>query len=111
MVSENYKNRIKNSIINRFSAMGVDDEETINELIKVAIESLEETLSKIDDILKGDNLEELGFYTHTIKGILLNAGLDEDAESFKEIKHLAENGKTEEEIKKITIERLSIFKG
>jgi HPt (histidine-containing phosphotransfer) domain-containing protein len=108
MISENYKNRIKESIRKKFEEMGVD-EETINELASVSIESLENELSKIEDILKGDDISELGFHTHTIKGVLLNVGLNDDAERFREIKHLVEAGKTEEEIKEITKERISIF--
>jgi len=108
MISENYKNRIKDSVTEKFSAMGVD-EDTINELIAVSVESLNEELDKIENILNGDNLEDLGLHTHTIKGVLLNVGLDEDANSFKEIKHLFEEGKTNEEIKNITKERISIF--
>ena len=108
MISENYKNRIKESIRKKFEEMGVD-EETINELTLVSIESLEYELSKIEDILKGEDISELGFHTHTIKGVLLNVGLNDDAEQFREIKHLVEDGKTEEDIKKITKERISIF--
>ena len=108
MISENYKNRIKESIRKKFEEMGVD-EETINELTLVSIESLENELSKIEDILKGGDISELGFHTHTIKGVLLNVGLNDDAEQFREIKHLVEDGKTEEDIKKITKERISIF--
>ncbi len=109
MVSENYKNKIKESIKTKFSEMGVDDD-TINELVNVSIESLEAELQAIEEILNSDNIDELGFHTHTIKGILLNVGLNEDAENFKEIKHLI-GEKTNEEIKEITKERISIFKG
>ena len=109
MVSENYKNKMKESIKEKFSAMGIDDEETINELIEVSVMSVEDELSKIEEILESGNLDQLGFHTHTIKGVLLNVGLNEDAEGFKEIKHLFDEGKTEEEIKEITKQRLSIF--
>ena len=44
----------------------------------------------------------------SIKGVLLNVGLNEDASSFKEIKHLFEEGKSNDEIKEITKERISI---
>ena len=108
MINENYKNKIKESIENKFSAMGVD-EESINELIEVSILSLEEELSKIEALLQSDDISELGLFTHTIKGILLNVGLDDDAAKFKEIKHLFEEGKSDEEIKEITRERISIF--
>jgi len=109
MVSESYKNKIKESIKTKFSEMGVDDD-TINELVSVSIESLEAELQAIKKILNSDNIDELGFHTHTIKGILLNVGLNDDANNFKEIKHLI-NEKTNEEIKEITKERISIFKG
>ena len=109
MLSENYKNKIRQSVEKKFGEMGVD-EETINELINVSIESLEEELSKIEEILKTEDLSNLGFHTHTIKGILLNVGLEDDANSFKEIKHLFEAGKSNDEIKNITIQRISIFK-
>jgi len=108
MVSENYKNKIMESVKAKFGEMGVDDD-TIKELVKVSIESLNEELEKIDKLLKSDNLNDLGFHTHTIKGILLNVGLDEDANSFKEIKHLFEEGKSNEEIIEITKQRISIF--
>ena len=109
MVSENYKNKIKKSIKTKFSEMGVDDD-TINELVNVSIESLEAELQAIEEILNSDNIDELGFHTHTIKGILLNVGLNEDANNFKEIKHLI-GEKTNDEIKEITQKRISIFKG
>ena len=109
MVSENYKNKIKKSIKTKFSEMGVDDD-TINELVNVSIESLEAELQAIEEILNSDNIDELGFHTHTIKGILLNVGLNEDANNFKEIKHLI-GKKTNDEIKEITQKRISVFKG
>ena len=108
MISQNYKNKIIESVKQRFGELGVDDD-TINELIDVSIESLNDELSKIDTILNSDDLSELGLHTHTIKGILLNVGLNEDANNFKEIKHLFEEGKSDEEIKEITKERVSIF--
>ena len=108
MITENYKNKIKESVTKKFSEMGVD-EETINELVNVSIESLEAELSEIENILITNELDELGIHTHTIKGILLNVGLDEDANQFKEIKHLFEEGKTNDEIKEITKQRISIF--
>ena len=109
MVSESYKNKIKESIKTKFSEMGVD-EDTINELVNVSIESLESELQAIEKILEGGNIEDLGFHTHTIKGILLNVGLNDDAENFKEIKHLI-GEKSDDEIREITKERISIFKG
>jgi len=108
MISQKYKNKIIESVKQRFGEMGVDDD-TINELVDVSIESLNDELSKIEDILNSDDLSELGLHTHTIKGILLNVGLNEDANTFKEIKHLFEDGKSEDEIKEITKERISIF--
>ena len=107
MISENYKNKIKNSIQTKFSEMGVDDD-TINELVNVSIESLENEINAIKKILESDNIDDLGFHTHTIKGVLLNVGLNEDAENFKEIKHLIGN-KSNEEIKEITKQRIAIF--
>ena len=109
MISEKYKQLIVDSINKRFRAMGIEDEDTINMLIEESTKSLEEELAKINDILNSDDLSELGFHTHTIKGVLLNIGLDEDANRFKEIKHLFEEGKSDEEIKEITKERISIF--
>ena len=108
MISDNYKQKIKESISKKFGELGIDDD-SINELIEVSISSLEEELDKIDKILESDNLSELGFHTHTIKGVLLNVGLNDDANSFKEIKHLVEDGKSIDEIKAITKERLAIF--
>jgi len=108
MLSENYVNKIKESISKKFSEMGID-EDSINELAEVSIESLKEELVKVNIILNSDDLSELGFHTHTIKGVLLNIGLNEDAERFKEIKHLFEAGKSNKEIKEITKERISIF--
>jgi HPt (histidine-containing phosphotransfer) domain-containing protein len=109
MVSEDYKNKMQQSIRQKFAEMGITDDETLNELIEVSIASVEEELSKIEEILETGNFDELGFHTHTIKGVLLNVGLDEDADRFKEIKHLIEEGKTKEEILEITKERISIF--
>jgi HPt (histidine-containing phosphotransfer) domain-containing protein len=110
MISENYKQKVIKSITDKFGAMGISDEDTINELCSVSLESLEEEVKKVEDILESDDISELAFHTHTIKGILLNVGLDEDANRFKEIKHLV-NKKSIEEIKEITKERISIFKG
>jgi len=107
MINENYKNKIKESIKNKFSVMGIGESD-INELVEVSIASLEEEIEKVKEILKGDDIEQLGFHTHTIKGILLNVGLDEDAKQFQEIKHLV-NTKTVDEIKEVTKKRISIF--
>jgi len=109
MLSENYKQKLVNSINERFKEMGIDDEETLNELNQESINSLENELNEIENILNSDDLSELGFHTHTIKGVLLNAGLESDANKFREIKHLFEEGKTDDEIKEITRERISIF--
>jgi len=108
MISEQYKSKIKDKVTAKFSEMGVD-EETINELVDVSIESLSEEISQVETILNSDNLDDLGIHTHTIKGVLLNVGLEDDANRFKEIKHLFEDGKSNEEIKEITKERMSIF--
>ncbi|NPA54784.1 MAG: hypothetical protein GXO40_00275 [Epsilonproteobacteria bacterium] len=108
MMSQSYKDKIKNSIIEKFAPIGVD-EATIEELTLVSIESIEEELKQIDKLLQNNEIDKLGIHTHTIKGILLNVGLNDDALLFKEIKHLSEEGKTDEEIKEITKERLSIF--
>jgi len=108
MVSENYINQIQESVKKKFGEMGIDDD-TINELVNVSVESLNEELSQIEDILNTDNLNDLGFHTHTIKGVLLNVGLEDDANTFKEIKHLFEEGKSNEEIKEITKQRISVF--
>jgi HPt (histidine-containing phosphotransfer) domain-containing protein len=110
MISEKYKQLIIDSINKRFRGMGIEDEDTINMLIEESTKSLEEEISKVNSIIESDDLSELGFHTHTIKGILLNIGLNDDAERFREIKHLFEEGKSEEEIKEITKERMSIFK-
>ena len=109
MISQEYKNLIVDSVNKRFRSMGIEDEETLNMLVEESTKSLEDELAKINDILNSDDLSELGFHTHTIKGVLLNIGLDEDANRFKEIKHLLEEGKSDEEIKEITKERISIF--
>jgi len=108
MISDVYQSKIRESVTKKFGEMGID-EETINELVMVSIESLNEELSQITNILNGDDLTNLGLHTHTIKGVLLNVGLDEDANQFKEIKHLFEEGKSNDEIKEITKERISIF--
>jgi len=108
MISDNYKEKIKVEVTKKFSEMGVD-EETINELVEVSIESLTDELNQIENILNGDDLSELGLHTHTVKGVLLNVGLEDDANQFKEIKHLFSEGKTDDEIKSITRERISIF--
>ena len=109
MISQEYKNLIVDSVNKRFRSMGIEDEETLNMLVEESTKSLEDELAKINDILNSDDLSELGFHTHTIKGVLLNIGLNEDAERFREIKHLFEEGKSDEEIKEITKERISIF--
>jgi HPt (histidine-containing phosphotransfer) domain-containing protein len=109
MLSNNYKEKVKKAIFKRFTEMGIDDEDTLNELNDESINSLENELLQIETILESNDISELGFHTHTIKGVLLNAGLNNDAENFREIKHLFEDGKSDEEIKNITKERISIF--
>jgi HPt (histidine-containing phosphotransfer) domain-containing protein len=109
LLGNNYKQKIQKAITEKFSFMGVD-EETINELTNVSIESINEELESIHKILLQTNIDDLGIHTHNIKGVLLNAGLLEDADKFQEIKHLFEEGKTLEDIKEITKERISIFK-
>jgi HPt (histidine-containing phosphotransfer) domain-containing protein len=109
MLGEKYKEKIRNSVYDKFTKMGIDDA-SIEELIEISIDSLEEELNNITEILNKDELDFLGLHTHTIKGILLNVGLKDDAEEFQEIKHLFEAGKTKEEIKEITKNRIAIFK-
>jgi len=108
MINEDYKNKIRESVVQKFGDMGVD-EDTINELVAISIESLQEEITQLQALLDGENLDQIGFHTHTIKGVLLNVGLDDDAKKFQEIKHLFEEGKSNDEIKEITKTRLSIF--
>ena len=107
-ISENYKNKIIFSINEKFKPMGCD-EETIQNLIDVSLESVCEEVGIIYKILQTDDISNLGFHTHTLKGVLLNVGLEKDGLKFKEIKHLFEEGKTDEEIKNITKERLKVL--
>jgi len=109
MISQEYIQKMKDSIKQKFGEMGITDEATIQELIDVSVESLNQELEKIKVILEGNNIDNLGFHTHTIKGILLNVGLEDDAKQFQEIKHLASAGKTPQEIIEITKDKISIF--
>ena len=92
----------------KFEPIGCD-EGTIQNLIDVSLESICEEVEIIYKILQTDDISNLGFHTHTLKGVLLNVGLEKDALQFKEIKHLFEEGKTDEEIKNITKERLKVL--
>ena len=77
--------------------LGVGEEE-IENLIQLARDSLRENFEKLDKYLSENRIEDFARVAHTIKGILLNLGLEEKAEFSKEIELKAKEGETKENL-------------
>jgi len=75
--------------------LGVEEEE-VEGLIQLARESLRENFEKLEKCLLEDRIEEFARVIHTIKGVLLNLGLEEEAAFSKEIELKARAGEAKE---------------
>ncbi|SNR86703.1 hypothetical protein [Desulfurobacterium atlanticum] len=89
--------KIKPVAEKRFIEFGMDKEEA-EELIEEGIDSIFSKIFLIEKFLKDKNYKALIKLTHSIKGVLLNLGLENEAEAFKKVKHMYENGKNYIEI-------------
>jgi len=80
------------------SELGLDEEEVLP-LISTARESLREDLRKLEKSLENGNLEDFAKVAHTVKGVLLNLGLEEEAGFAKELELKARAGENTEVLK------------
>ena len=97
--------KIKPVAEKRFIELGIEKEE-IEELIEDGIDSVFSKIFLIEKALREKNFEALIKLTHSVKGILLNLGLEKEAELFKKIKYLYEEGKSDREIKEKTLKAI-----
>jgi len=76
------------------------EKEIITNLLEQAIQDLKENLNKFNQCIesKPNNLENLATLAHTIKGVLVNMGLEELGAKFKNIQNLILNKATREEV-------------
>jgi HPt (histidine-containing phosphotransfer) domain-containing protein len=87
-----------------FEQLGLEGEE-LNEFIQMAKSSLTENFTELDKAFTEGDIETLARRAHTIKGVLLNLGLEEEAAFAKEIELEAKGGADKEKLGKM-IEKL-----
>ncbi len=78
------------------------DEETVDVALDAFIESTEESLPKLVTAIKEENMEDIRFHAHTLKGTYANfdnENFKELSELFKEIEFAAKDKKDMESIK------------
>ncbi|WP_457568776.1 hypothetical protein [Desulfurobacterium sp.] len=96
---ENIKKKAKKHL----EGFGFENDD-INELIEDGINSIKSKLFLIEKALKEKNAETLIKITHALKGILLNMGMENEAEEFRKVKRLYEKDnsfeKLEEQVRK-----------
>ncbi len=81
-------------------------EDEVDALLQMARESLIENLEKLEQYLKEENFEEFAKVAHTIKGVLLNLGLEKEAAISKKLELKAREERNKEEL----VNMLSTFK-
>ena len=88
-MQSNFYNFVKSKAEEYFGSLGFD-EETVSVLQEQAVLDLKENLDKFKQWLENEqnNLEELATLAHTIKGVLVNMGLEELGAKFKNIQNL-----------------------
>ncbi len=97
MFKENFIEQIKTTAIAHFQNMGFN-EETIDTIVSQGFSDLQKKLTEFENELNKNqpDLVYLANIAHTIKGILGNLGLEEQANMFAEIEKLAQANKLEE---------------
>ncbi|WP_456396921.1 hypothetical protein [Desulfurobacterium sp.] len=70
----------------------------INELTEDGINSIKSKLFLIEKALKKRDIKTLIRLTHALKGILLNLGMEKQAEEFRKVKRLYEDNNSFENI-------------
>jgi len=86
--------KIKTYLMNE---LGVGEEE-IEGLIEVAKGSLAKNFEKLERHLSAGEMDEFARVAHTIKGVLLNLGLEKEAALSKEIELKAKEGESKESL-------------
>ncbi|WP_038055920.1 Hpt domain-containing protein [Thermodesulfobacterium hydrogeniphilum] len=81
------------------------EEDELKEFIQLAKDSLKSNFSELDMALNKDDKEMIAKKAHTIKGVLLNLGLEEEANLAKKIELEAKSNVNKEKIEKM-IEKL-----
>ena len=98
-MQSNFYNFVKSKAEEYFGSLGFD-EETVSALQEQAVLDLQENLDKFKQWIESEqnDLEELATLAHTIKGVLVNMGLDDLGAKFKNIQNLILNKATREEV-------------
>lgn len=97
MDSEVIKGKLKDKWLSKvrehLASVGFGSED-VERLIEVGFSSLSKHISELQELIKETSLdrERLVFLTHTVKGMLLNFGLAEEAKAFGEVKGLVDRG-------------------
>ena len=88
-MQSNFYNFVKSKAEEYFGSLGFD-EETVSALQEQAVLDLQENLDKFKQWIESEqnDLEELATLAHTIKGVLVNMGLDDLGAKFKNIQNL-----------------------
>jgi len=88
-MQSNFYNFVKSKAEEYFTSLGFD-EETVSALQEQAVLDLQENLDKFKQWIESEqnDLEELATLAHTIKGVLVNMGLDDLGAKFKNIQNL-----------------------
>jgi CheY-like chemotaxis protein/HPt (histidine-containing phosphotransfer) domain-containing protein len=87
---------IRHQVRNHLRTVDLLENEQIDHLLTIAAETLSDNLSTAESALKDADYKELGRIAHSIKGSLLNLGLDDIAQTAKKIEiNAKENRKTD----------------
>jgi HPt (histidine-containing phosphotransfer) domain-containing protein len=88
-MQSNFYNFVKSKAEEYFTSLGFD-EEIVSVLQEQAVLDLQENLDKFKQWIESEqnDLEELATLAHTIKGVLVNMGLDDLGAKFKNIQNL-----------------------
>jgi len=97
MFKDNFMHQIQTLSTSYFQNMGFD-QETIDSLIAQGLSDLEKNVARFERELSKDspNLKHVADVAHTIKGILGNLGLEEQAALFAKIEKLTQTNQLEE---------------
>ena len=71
------------------------DSEILSEIIQVLLDSYEEKVNKIDEGINKNDVKQVEFFAHNLKGAFLNFHADQLSGALKEIEFKAKDGSIE----------------
>lgn len=71
------------------------DAEILSEIIQVLLDSYSEKVNKIDEGINNNDIKQVEFFAHNLKGAFLNFHVDAVSSALKEIEFIAKDGSLE----------------